>query len=136
MKGHHILAGALIFAAIFIGGVTPTAAHHSLTVEFDITRTVTVTGVITEMKWTNPHSWLSVDAKDEQGRVTKWQIEFGSPNQLYRRGWRRSDLANNLTVTIVGYPSRDQSSNVMTATDVKLPDGRTLFGGQAPNDAR
>jgi hypothetical protein len=70
---------------------TSTVAHHSLTVEFDITRTVTVTGLVTDMKWTNPHCWLSLDVKDAQGRVTKWQIEFSSPNALYRRGWRRSD---------------------------------------------
>jgi hypothetical protein len=121
---------------MLVTATMPAAAHHSLTVEFDITRTVTITGVITGMKWTNPHSWLSVDVKDAQGRVTKWEVEFGSPNALYRRGWRRSDLANDLTVTIVGYPSRDKSSSVMTATDVKLPDGRTLFAGQAPNDGR
>jgi hypothetical protein len=127
----RVLALILLLAA-----TAPVAAHHSLTVEFDITRTVTITGVITDMKWTNPHSWLSVDVKDAQGRVTNWQVEFGSPNSLYRRGWRRSDLANNLTVTIVGYPSREKASSVMTATDVKLADGRTLFAGQAPNDAR
>ncbi|MBM3818562.1 MAG: hypothetical protein FJW14_06030 [Acidimicrobiia bacterium] len=127
---------ARVLALILFAAAVPVAAHHSLTVEFDITRTVTITGVITNMKWTNPHSWLSVDVKDEQGRVTRWEVEFGSPNSLYRRGWRRSDLANDLTVTIVGYPSREKSSSVMTATDVKLADGRTLFGGQAPNDAR
>jgi hypothetical protein len=127
----RVLALILVLSA-----TVPAAAHHSLTVEFDITRTVTITGVITDMKWTNPHSWLSVDVKDAQGRVTNWQVEFGSPNSLYRRGWRRSDLANNLTVTIVGYPSREKSSSVMTATDVKLADGRTLFAGQAPTDAR
>jgi hypothetical protein len=127
---------ARVLALMLLAATVPVAAHHSLTVEFDITRTVTITGVITGMKWTNPHSWLSVDVKDAQGKVTNWQVEFGSPNSLYRRGWRRSDLANNLTVTIVGYPSREKSSSVMTATDVKLPDGRTLFAGQAPNDAR
>lgn len=136
MKGSHSLAGVLIFTAIVLGTAAPTGAHHSLTVEFDITRTITVTGLVTDMKWTNPHCWLSLDVKDEQGRVTKWQVEFSSPNALYRRGWRRSDLPPNITVTVVGYPSRDTSSNVMTANDVKLPDGRTLFAGMAPNDAR
>ena len=130
MKGLGIIAAMLALLG------TATVAHHSLTVEFDITRTITVTGLVTEMKWTNPHCWLSLDVKDEQGRVTKWQIEFSSPNALYRRGWRRSDLPPNITVTVVGYPSRDTSSNVMTANDVKLPDGRTLFAGMAPNDAR
>jgi hypothetical protein len=130
------MKGAIAVSLWLVLLTTVAAAHHSLTVEFDITRTVTITGVITDMRWTNPHSWLSVDVKDEQGRITKWEVEFGSPNSLYRRGWRRSDLANDLTVTIVGYPSREKSSSVMTANDVKLPDGRTLFAGQAPSDAR
>jgi hypothetical protein len=108
---------------------TSASAHHSLTVEFDITRMVTATGTISEMKWTNPHSWLTLEVKDDKGAVTMWQIEFASPNSLYRRGWRKSDLPPTARVTVVGYPSRDKSANVMTATDVTLPDGRTLFGG-------
>ena len=104
------------------------SAHHSLTVEFDISRTVTMSGVITEMKWTNPHAWLYVDVKDEKGQVRNWAIEFGSPNALYRRGWRQTDLSPRNTITVTGYPSLDQSLRI-SATDVKLPDGRTLFAG-------
>jgi hypothetical protein len=125
---------ALALAAVVLSASA--AAHHSLTVEFDISKTITVTGMVTEMKWTNPHCWLSLDVKDEQGQVTKWSIEFSSPNSLYRRGWRRSDLPPSISVTVVGYPSREKTSNVMSATDVKLPDGRTLFAGMAPNDGR
>ena len=110
------------------------SAHHSLTVEFDISRTVTLTGVITEMKWTNPHGWLYVDVKDEKGQVRSWAVEFASPNSLYRRGWRRDDLPPKSTVTVTGYPSLDKSPRV-TATDVKLPDGRTLFAGAPPTGA-
>ena len=110
------------------------SAHHSLTVEFDITRTVTLTGTITEMKWTNPHAWLYVDVKDDKGEVRNWAIEFGSPNALYRRGWRQTDLPPRGAVTVTGYPSRDNSRTI-SSTDVKLPDGRTLFGG-TPTEGR
>ena len=74
------------------------SAHHSLTVEFDITRTVTLTGSITEMKWTNPHAWLYIDVKDEKGDVRNWAVEFASPNSLYRRGWRQTDLPPRATI--------------------------------------
>jgi Family of unknown function (DUF6152) len=110
-------------------------AHHSLAAEFDVTRMVTLTGTITEMKWTNPHSWLQIDVKDDKGEVQNWAIEFGSPNGLYRRGWRRDDLPAKATVTVVGYPNRDGSRSI-SATDVKLPDGRTLFAGNAPESQR
>ena len=104
------------------------SAHHSLSVEFDTDKTVTLTGTITEMKWSNPHGWLYIDVKDSKGDVQKWAIEFASPNQLYRRGWRREDLPVNAMVVVNGYPSRDNTARI-SATDVKLPDGRTLFAG-------
>jgi hypothetical protein len=109
------------------------SAHHSLAAEYDVEKTVTITGVISEMKWSNPHSWLTVDVKDEKGQMNKWAVEFGSPNSLYRRGWRRDDLPNGLTVTVTAYPNRDKSRTV-NAIDVKLPDGRTLFAGTGPNE--
>jgi hypothetical protein len=123
-------ASAIVAVLITVVWLQPrAAAHHSLTAEFDTSKTITVTGVITEMEWKNPHSWLHIDVKTPRGQVEKWQIEFASPNSLMRRGWRRSDLPPKSAITITGYPSRDTTSKVMTATDVKLPDGRTLFAG-------
>ena len=126
----------VVGVAVGIVGVIASiaSAHHSLTVEFDITRTVTLTGAITEMKWTNPHAWLYIDVKDEKGDVRNWAVEFASPNSLYRRGWRQTDLPPRSMVTVTGYPSRDNSRTI-SSTDVKLPDGRTLFAG-TPADGR
>jgi hypothetical protein len=135
MKGTLALVGVIVLGGMLAAGAR-LAAHHSLAAEFDITRMITVTGTITDMRWTNPHSWLSVEAKNARGQVEKWEIEFASPNSLYRRGWRRSDLPPKSTVTIVGYPSRDKTARVMNATDVKLADGRTLFAGMANDGAR
>jgi hypothetical protein len=121
-------------AVAIIGVIASLAsAHHSLTVEFDITKTVTLTGSITEMKWTNPHAWLYIDVKDDKGEVRNWAVEFASPNSLYRRGWRQTDLPPRSTVTVTGYPSRDNSRTI-SSTDVKLPDGRTLFAGTPADD--
>jgi uncharacterized protein DUF6152 len=119
------------FAVALLWLVLPVAratAHHSLSVEFDTDRTVTLAGSITEMKWSNPHGWLYIDVKDAKGEIQKWAVEFASPNQLYRRGWRREDLPVNAVVVVNGYPSRDNTARI-SATDVKLPDGRTLFAG-------
>ena len=129
----------LALLAVMAAGVmllarsAPLIAHHSLSAEFDTDRTVTITGVIAEMRWTNPHSWLYVNVKDARGQVSKWAIEFASPNSLYRRGWRRDDLPTNLAVTVNGYPNRDKSQTI-SAFDVKLPDGRTLFAGTGPTE--
>jgi hypothetical protein len=117
-----------IVALMLVIRVMPTLAHHSLSVEFDTDKTVMLTGTITEMKWSNPHGWLYIDVKDAKGEIQKWAVEFASPNQLYRRGWRREDLPVSASVVVNGYPSRDNSARI-SATDVKLPDGRTLFAG-------
>lgn len=123
----------MALGVMLLGRATPLVAHHSLSAEFDTDRTLTITGVIAEMRWTNPHSWLYVNVKDARGQVSKWAIEFASPNSLYRRGWRRDDLPTNLTVTVNGYPNRDKSQTI-SAIDVKLPDGRTLFAGTGPTE--
>lgn len=116
-----------------LSAAAPVLAHHSLSAEFDTDKVVTITGTITEMKWTNPHGWLYLDVKDEKGDTRSWAVEFASPNQLYRRGWQRSDLPAGKVVTVTGYSSRDNSPRI-SATDVKLPDGKTLFAGNAPNE--
>jgi Family of unknown function (DUF6152) len=118
-------------AALVLTCATPTLAHHSLAAGFDVNKMLTLAGTITEMKWTNPHSWLSIDVKNESGEVEKWAVEFGSTNALLRNGWRRDDLPAGVTVTVTGYVARDGSKQI-SATGVKLPDGRTLFAGQAP----
>ena len=130
MTGRNVFAAALL--ALGLLAAAP-QAHHSIQIGFDTTKTNTITGTITKMDWRNPHAWLYVEAKDASGAVQAWQIEFGSANSLYRRGWRRDDLPVGATVTISGYVSRD-GSRTLGATDVKLADGRRLFGGTAPTE--
>jgi hypothetical protein len=124
---------ALVIVAVLASAV-PVVAHHSLTAEFDTDRTVTLTGSITDMKWSNPHAWLYINVKDDTGQTQNWAIEFASPNQLYRRGWTRDDLPAGAVVTVNGYPSRDKALRI-SSIDVKLPDGRTLFAG-TPTDQK
>ena len=124
------MAILVVFGSLLLGALTA-SAHHSLSTEFDIKKTVTLTGTVTKMEWTNPHSWLHVDVKNAQGKVEDWNIEFGSPNALYRRGWHRTDLPASAAVTVTGYASKD-GSRTISASDVKLPDGRTLFAGTRP----
>jgi hypothetical protein len=127
------LSAAAAFCALIAPG-GPALAHHSLTAEFDTDRTVTMTGTITEMKWSNPHAWLYINVKDEKGQTQNWAVEFATPNQLYRRGWTREDLPAGAVVTVNGYPSRDKALRI-SSIDVKLPDGRTLFAG-TPTDQK
>ena len=127
MKAHRSLVYAIAAAAV-LSLSAPILAHHSLTAEFNTDKTVQLQGTITEMKWSNPHGWLYINVKDDKGQVKNWAVEFASPNTLYRRGWTKADLPIGALVSVTGYPSRDNGPRV-SATDVKLPDGRTLFAG-------
>ena len=108
--------------------VMPAAAHHAFQAEFDANKQVKFSGTVTKLEWTNPHAWLYVDSKDENGTITSWSFELGSPNALLRRGWRRTSLNSGDQVTIEGFAAKD-GSNTANAQNATLPDGRTVFAG-------
>ena len=84
----------------------PAIAHHSGAM-FDDKKEVTLTGVVKEFQYTNPHSWLLVDVKGNDGKVTTWGFEAEGPSTLQRAGIRRSDFAPGTPVTITGHPMKD-----------------------------
>jgi DNA/RNA endonuclease YhcR with UshA esterase domain len=121
--------GVAVAVSGFMLAMAPAArAHHSIALEFDMNRELTVTGTITRMDWRNPHGWLYIDVTDENGEVQPWAVEFTAANALYRRGWRKEDLPVGETVTITGFAARDDS-NTLGALNVELSDGRKLFAG-------
>lgn len=81
-------------------------AHHSA-VMFDDSKEVTVTGIVKEFQYTNPHSWLLVDVTNDDGTVTTWGFEAEGPSTLMRAGIRRSDFSPGTEVTITGNPMKD-----------------------------
>ena len=96
----------LVIALALIAPAVPVIAHHSGTM-FDESKDVTLTGVVKEFQYTNPHSWLLVDVKGPDGKVTTWGFEAEGPSTLVRAGIRRSDFAPGTPVTITGHPMRD-----------------------------
>lgn len=107
----------------------PLAAHHSFGAEYDTSKPITLTGTITKIDWTNPHSFLYVDVKDDKGEVVNWKLEGYPPGVLYRTGWRK-DITVKVgdTVTVTGWRSRD-SANLAHSREVTLPEGKKLFFG-------
>jgi Family of unknown function (DUF6152) len=116
------MATALLLSSL------PIYAHHAFAAEYDANKTITVTGVVTRLDWTNPHAWLYVEGKDETGVAAVWGFEMGSPNGLVNRGWTKTALKPGDHVTVDGYRAKD-GRKIANARIVTLPDGQKLFGG-------
>jgi hypothetical protein len=123
-----VVAAALAIGALaFVPGAL---AHHSFAAEFDVSKPVTLQGVVTKVEWRNPHIWIYLDVKDDGGAIKAWQCEGGAPNALTRLGWDRETLKLGEPVTIEGYMARD-ATNTCNARTFKLPNGKTILAGQA-----
>lgn len=81
-------------------------AHHAASM-FEAEKETTVTGVVKEFQYTNPHSWLLVDVTNKDGSVTTWGFEAEGPGVLMRNGIRKSDFAPGTKLTITGHPMKN-----------------------------
>lgn len=134
MKARHALVAVLSISGF---GSQQVSAHHSFSAEFDADQPVTLRGTITRMEWINPHTWMHVDVRNEDGSVTPWMIEGGTPNTLMRRGFTMDNVRVGTEVTIEGFRARN-GANRANGRDIILDDGSRLFMGSrgtgAPGD--
>jgi uncharacterized protein DUF6152 len=116
---------ALLAGLMFAGAVS---AHHSVQSQFDIHKTVSVSGTVAKIEWINPHSYLTLNVKDANGNVQKWAFELGGAGALRRAGMSRADrggLKPGDEVTATALAARD-GSNSGFLQELKVADGRTF----------
>ena len=134
----HTLTLAIVVLAALLGGA-PARAHHSFAAEYDANQPITLQGQIARIDLVNPHAWLYLEVKDAEGKVVRWNVEMGAPNNLIRRGVTKATLPLGEMVTVDGYRAKDGSTTV-NGRQIKMSDGRTLFTGSsntgAPSDSR
>jgi hypothetical protein len=116
---------AVLVGTVLIASAMPVLGHHSFAAEFDSSKPINITGVVTKVEWMNPHTYFYIDVKDaETGKVTNWACEMGSPNGLTRQGWTRNTLRVGMVVQMEGTRAKD-GSNRANARNV-LVDGKKL----------
>ena len=120
-----VVSFALLTGLLFAGAAS---AHHSVQSQFDIHKTVTVSGTVAKIEWINPHSYLTLNVKDASGNVQKWAFELGGAGALRRAGMSRADrggLKPGDEVTATALAARD-GSNSGFLQELKVADGRTF----------
>jgi len=122
MRARWFVLSAVMGAAFF--HATPALSHHS-NVAFDVNTVITVTGVVKEFRWANPHTWVALTADDGKGGKVQWSIEGRAPGVLLRSGWTRTSIKPGDTVTIDFSPAKDGSKTGLIARVTKA-DGTIL----------
>ena len=111
------------------------SAHHSIQAQFDINKHITISGSVVRLEFINPHSYLTVNVKDADGKVTRWAFEMGAAGQLRRAGLSRADrggIKAGDEVTVIALAARD-GSNSGLLQELKVADGREFKFTPDPN---
>jgi hypothetical protein len=121
-------------AGLVLAADQPVTAHHAFAAEFDANAPVTLRGTVTKMDWINPHSWIYIDVKEPDGKVTSWMIEAGAPNALLRRGFNKDSLPPGTEILVEGYQAKSGAKRA-NGRDITFTDGKKLFVGSSGTGA-
>ena len=125
----RLLRSSLPLFLGILAATLPLVAHHSFGAEYDANKPITLSGVITKIEWTNPHSHIYLDVKGEDGKVHNWKIEGYPPVVLARTGWRRdTTMKVGMNISITGWHARD-GGDWGHGRQMTFADGTKLFFG-------
>ena len=122
---------AIVMCVAVIAASGQALAHHSFAAEFDASKPVKLSGVVTKVEWANPHIWFFMDVKGEDGTVTNWGFEMAGPAQLVRLGWKRDSMKVGDAVTVEASRARDGTNHANAQSVVLTSTSQRLFAGQA-----
>ena len=123
---HRCVIAISIAAAVLLSAI-PAMSHHSNSA-YQVDQVISITGVVKEFKWTNPHTWLYVTVDDEKGGKVEWAVEGRAPGVLGRAGWDRFVLKPGEKVIVHMSPAKD-GTRVGIIARVTKADGTILGNG-------
>lgn len=117
-----------VVAAALAAALAPALiAHHSVSAEFDVNNKVTFTGTVKKIDWMNPHTYVHVEVKEANGKVTVWKVEGGPPNSMYRQGLRPETLPLGTEVTCSNCSRSKTPTSMNVNGTFRRADGTPLF---------
>jgi hypothetical protein len=121
---------AVLFAGLLLTGARSNA-HHNFLAECAANKPLKLTGTVTKLEWTNPHTWFYIDVKDDTGAMSNWAMEMGSPNSLMRAGWTRNSLKIGDLVAVEGFMARDKPNVGNARVVILTTTGQRLFAASS-----
>jgi hypothetical protein len=115
---------AVAVALTMILTEAPSFAHHSTTM-YNMANPTTVTGTVKRFEWINPHAYIYLEVKDEQGKTVEWAIEMMSLNHLKSYGWAHDTVKPGDVITCTGGAAKS-GDPAMLSSLIKLADGRMI----------
>src|SRR5262245_13033350 len=108
----HVCASLILLAVVGFASPTP-LAHHSVSGQFDLSKTATLKGVISRVEWINPHIYVYLDV-EENGGTSTWKLETFPPSQMRRFGLTKELITGKVgeVVTVSILPARDGTKNL------------------------
>ena len=118
----------LLFAGVSILGVRA-YAHHSFASTYLEDQKVTIEADVLQFLYRNPHSFLQLQSKGEDGKMITWAVEWGAGGQLGTQGVQRDTLRAGDHVVVLGQPGRNPEDHRLRMINIKRPsDGWTWKG--------
>lgn len=116
-----------LLASAVLGAAAPATAHHSIAGQFDMTKTVTLKGVVSKVDWVNPHIYITLDVKGTDGKADPWRLECVPVGMARKAGLSKNMLAGHgETVTVIAHPARDGTKHLGFMMTLTFPDGHVF----------
>ena len=116
---------AVMIAGLLAVSAQPSRAHHSNAPHFDASKPVTLEGVVTQVRFVNPHAYVYVDVTDDTGVVTNWNCEMRSASTLRRSGWTAETVPVGVGISLEGIAAR-RDPNGCSFVSAVLTNGTTI----------